>query len=432
MSEPAVFVVIREGHKRVFYDSWAHVFLYRHLLWGDEALDEWLSAEEPDEDGFEHDCCGGLVVDFDQKRLTWNGDDHELEIPRVASVLDRLLETAWPGYQIQYASGSIDELAVAAGESEVDGERNSMIDGMPIELLDRPQTVRHAAGFDDDPDFEDEDEEEDEESDLTERDVCAWVTLVDPEGRVRHRQFDEIPVDLIKRSAESLPDLLGLPAAEVPAEAGVREGIWFDSPTRTIGIWGRAAAKPLLPHVQQHWKGWNVTWSSNGYSDHCAVSGPSGIPMSDAEALARLTPKILSTKRVDLSNLLGAFGGALKSTALKATGCLAIVLSLPVLLFGLIAGKMSAALITIVIVWVLIAIACKVLESKFKRKFNGGLMGDMAQRETEGDSRPPVAGPIDPQARRATFEQLLAASGLPSLDEIDKHVDEDEALSSLL
>ncbi|EMI43057.1 putative membrane protein [Rhodopirellula sp. SWK7] len=442
LSEPAVFVVIRDQERRFYYDRWAHVFLFRNLVWGPDALDEWLSGEEVQEDDEEDwfaESSGGAVIDHDRRRLVWDGDDHDLSVARVGKVLHELLRAAWPGYEVEYASRGITDLAIAAG---VDVSEEGLIETDDDELEDRPSTVREAAGFydDDEPD-EGDDEDLDDDDDLEEggRDEMddettrAWVTLINEQGVVRHRQLDEISQDIIRGEKAAIRQLIELGAGDVPAEAVVTEGIWFDFGRREIGYWGNNAARRTLEPLRRGWRGWDIAWAEEGYSDQCRVSGPSGIPMSDAEALAKLTPKILSTKRIDLGSVLAMFGGKVKRTAVKATGCLTVILCIPVLLFGLIAGKMQAAMITILIVCVAVAIVFKLIERKFKRKFNDGPIGMHARQQGESGTRAPVAGPLDPTERRTRLEELLLAAGMPSLSEIEVHVSEDEeALSELL
>ncbi|MBB3209367.1 hypothetical protein FHS27_005207 [Rhodopirellula rubra] len=442
MSEPAVFVVIRDQERRFYYDRWAHVFLFRNLVWGPDALDEWLSGEEvqeEDEEDWFAESSGGAVIDHDRRHLVWDGDDHDLGVARVGKVLHELLRAAWPGYEVEYASRGITDLAIAAG---VDVAEEGLIETDEDEIVDRPSTVREAAGFydddesegDDDFDLDDDDDLEDGGRDeMDDETTRAWVTLINEQGVVRHRQLDEISQDIIRGEKAAIRQLIELGAGDVPAEAVVTEGIWFDFGRREIGYWGNIAARRTLEPLRRGWRGWDITWSEEGYSDQCRVSGPSGIPMRDAEALAKLTPKILSTKRIDLGSVLAMFGGKVKKTAVKATGCLTVILCIPVLLFGLIAGKMQAAMITILIVCVAVAIVFKLIERKFKRKFNDGPIGMHAGQQGESGARAPVAGPLDPTERRTRLEELLLAAGMPSLSEIEIHVREDEeALSELL
>ncbi|EMI53340.1 hypothetical protein [Rhodopirellula sallentina] len=466
MSEPAVFVVIRDHEKRFYYDRWAHVFLYRNLVWGPDALDSWLAGEQPhDDDGdWFAESCGGVVVDHDRRKITWDGDDEALSVPRVSNVLNTLLETAWQGYDVEYAVHGLQSLANAAGvelededvedddfedqdadEDKLDEEfsdeefadappqrsQTRLIESKEERLGDRPETVRDAAGIYDEDEL-DEDEEEDEPGEFEDDSPRAWITLINEQGVVRHRHLEELSRDLFLCDKNAFRQLLALKPNDVPPESVVTEGIWFDFKRREIGYWGNHQARRDLAVLQRSWQQWHVQWAENGYTDHCAVSGPIGIPMTDEEALATLTPRILSTKRIDLGNIIGALGGQLKKTVVKGVGCLTVLICLPVLLFGLIAGKMQAALITIGVVVVGVAIVFKLVERKFKRKFNDSSIGMFARDQDAAETRAPVAGPLDPAERRARLDQLLLAAGLPPLQDIEKHVDEDDELKELL
>jgi hypothetical protein len=436
VSEPAIFVVIEQGQKRFYYDRWAHVYLFRNLTWGREALDKWL-AQEAEGDDWSDDVCGGAVIDYDRKRLVWNSDDGDFSVPRVARVLDQLLRTAWPGYEIEYAARGVIDLEIAAGKYETE---NGLIEEQAEDAIaDRVETVREAAGiYDDDDDVDEEEDEYDEAEDdedqqsFDDNEARAWVTLVNEQGAVRHRHLNEIPQDMIRGKKTSIAQLLELNAAEVPPEAVVNEGIWFDFGRREIGYWGGVRFRSTLAYLQQGWPEWSVRWADAGYRDQCAVSGPSGIEMSDAEALAKLVPKILSTKRIDLGAIFGAIGGQLKKTAAKATGCLTVLLCAPVLLFGVISGNLKAAAITIAIVVVAVIVVFKYIELRFKRKFTDGPIGKHAAHQDSSRSRAAVAGPLDAAQRRGRLDELLAAAGLPPLVAIEKHIDPDDAVGELL
>lgn len=412
MSEPAIFVLIRDGNTRYYGDRWAFTHLFRELVWGPEDLETWLTHGEEIDD-WSDEVSGGVVVDFDQKRLTWMGDDETLKIPRVANSFETLLRASWPGYEISFANRGIMDLAAAAGEPDAEDYDD--------DSATRCSTVQDAVGIYMDGD---------EASEYDEEDQRAWITVIDEEGAVRHRAVEEVSEDLIGGRESSLQQLLDLPAAEVPTESVVVEGMWIDQPNREIGFWGGHAAKMIYPQMQGAWEGWSVKWADKGYADQCAVSGPSGITMSDAEALGGIVPIILSTKRFDMGTLFGAMGGQIKKTAIKATGCLLMVLCAPVLIFGAISGNWQATLITIAVVTILIALAFKVIEYKLKRKFSmDQFVSD--QEDAAGQERPAVAGPTNERQRKEKLASLLQAAGLPSLSEIEPHYVDDDVLDLL-
>ena len=413
MSEPAIFVLIRDGQKRYFADRWAHTSLHREIAWGPEALETWLVADEEIDD-WSDEASGGVVVDFDNQRMTWHGEDSMLSVPRVAKVFEQLLQAAWPGYEIKYANRGLKDLAEAAGEPDAEDYDD--------EFHSRCTSVRDAAGVY-------SDEEEEDEYEFDDDDPRAWVTLIDSEGAVRHRNLSEISNDLIHGHASGLEQLAKLPAAEIPEEAFVTEGMWIDESSQEIGFWGNRKSAACLAQMQKSWQDWNVKWADGGYSDQCGVSGPSGVPMTEAQALGKVIPIVLSTQRLDVRAVFNAMGGQLKKMALKATDCLLLVICSPVLIYGAISGSWQAALITVAIVTAIVFTVFKVAETKFKRKF---AVSSLQPDEEEEEARPVVVGSLQESERRTALDQILAKAGLPSLAEIEPHFDTENTFGDLL
>ncbi|NLX95808.1 MAG: hypothetical protein GXY83_06500 [Rhodopirellula sp.] len=408
MSEPAIFGLVRDGQTRFYADRWASVFLHREILFGPDDFEAWVTQlEELDE--WSDDCCGGAVADYDRKRLTWCGEAQSLQIPRIEAVYQRLLQAAWPGFEIAFAYAGLADLAKAVGvdaASEPDGE-------------DRPESVReaarleHAAAEEEEPEDEDHATTDEDEAVFDDEDLRAWVTLLAADGAVRHRHVDRLPTDLLQSRNDPLRALAKLPPAEVPPEAVVIEGLWLDEANQSIGVWGSHALKEMLPDIRQGWEGWDVQWAERGYEQQCEVAGPAGVPLKEAEALAKILPVILSTKRFDMSTVLGALGGGLKKTAAKATGCLLVVICLPLVIFGLVSGNWKAVLISIAITCGVVIVAFKTIEHRIKRSFMSKVPG-------AGDDRaPPAAGPLDESTRRQRIDHLLVAAGLPRLSEVE-------------
>jgi len=44
MSEPAIFVFVRDKTCRFYLDRWAGVFLFRDLIWGPDQLENWAQT----------------------------------------------------------------------------------------------------------------------------------------------------------------------------------------------------------------------------------------------------------------------------------------------------------------------------------------------------------------------------------------------------
>lgn len=418
MSEPAIFGLIRDGEARFYADRWAVVFLHREIMYGPDDFEAWVTQlEELDE--WEDECCGGAVADYDRKKLVWYGETQALQVPRVAAIYERMLQAAWPGFEVGFAHEGMRDLAEAVG-SDALGEWHGE---------ERPETVLEAAGI-----YGDEDEPEDDEEGSSggdervfdEGELRAWVTIVEAGGAIRQRHLDGLPEDLLGASNDALRAIKDLPPAEVPPEAVVTEGMWVDEATRSIGVWGAPNLHKRLSGIDQAWEGWAVQWAERGYEQQCEVAGPAGVPMEEAEALAKLLPSILSTKRLDMSIVLGALGGGLKKTAAKATGCLLMVICLPLVIFGLVSGSWKPVLISIAITCGVVFVAFKVIEYRVRRSFMGKI--PMAN---EGDKAPPSAGPMEEAQRRERIGRLLVAAGLPGLAVVEPLFPEESELDLL-
>jgi hypothetical protein len=201
----------------------------------------------------------------------------------------------------------------------------------------------------------------------------------------------------------------------VPPEAVVAEGMWIDESKRTIDIWGdRALQQTGLPQIRENWQGWTVVWADGGYAEQCQACGLAGVPLSDAEALAKILPVILSTKRFDMSTVFGALGGGIKRTAVKATGCLLFVVCLPLVIFGLVSGNWKAVGISVGVTVAVVIAAFKYIEYRFKRSFRKKVsdVGSISEA-------PPAAGPLDESLRRQRLDGTLAQARLPRLSEVE-------------
>ncbi|MGI9515538.1 MAG: hypothetical protein ACR2NP_00710 [Pirellulaceae bacterium] len=407
MSEPAIFVFIENGQRRMFADRWGGIFLFRELVWGPAALEEWAKQFAPlpaDElEYLDSPINAGVVVDLDQRTMIWSGEYDTLRLQRVFDVYARMLGAAWPGYQVSCCPLGI-EFGPVTGfvcATTVDDHWG------------RPDRFIEAAGLDDDDEPFDNDDAEFDEDDEPFADLGAWVTIIDESNAVIHRRMYQLSQDIFRNPGQVLGQLTTLPDAKVPAEALVAEGIWIDQGKKQVVIWGDEKLRFKLAEMQDMWTGWNVLWSDNGYQQQCAAAGPAGQPLSDQDALSKILPVMLSAQRFDMQNLLGAIGSGLKRSALRATGCLFVFLCLPLVIFGIFSGQWRAVGISVAITFILLAAGFKYLEYRFKRSMRGKIPGEPAQ-----SAGPPVAGPLDETQREARLNELLGASGLPSVESV--------------
>lgn len=463
MSEPALLAIIRGGQTRYYIDDWSGYTLHRELIWGPEALEDWIVARDELEE-LEETCSSTVVANFDRKQLTFRIDSETLEIPKVGALYNRLVAAAWPGYEI--ACVALDhELLEALGE-ETAPDWSANPDYARIEY--RPESVSSAVGnidddidnFDDDfdEDFEEDpaddaegdrrgrrngstqdevesssddaeeddgfdDEDDDDDLEFGETELRAWVTIIGSDGSTEHRQLSELPQELLQAKPSAVEELAELPACEVPAEEVVREGMWVDSGSRKLSIWGGPSTQAALTVVESAWKGWTVQWAPRGYAQHCADTGPIGKVLTTEKALAKLLPLLLSTHRMSFGSMFSVIGGAVKKTAMKATGCLVFVVCLPIFIFGLVSGNWTAVAWTIGITVSLAVIAFKIVEWQVAKKFRQSIGAAEDEQNIQGS---PTAGPLDKSQRRAALDALLATAGLPATSKIEPFVTEDD------
>lgn len=410
MSQSALFVLVRGGDRRYYFDPLGFQYLYRDLVWGPEAFEDW--AMEADEiDDWDENVDGGVVIDFDARMLVWSGQRDAMTCPAVANVYQRLLDHAWPHFQVEYAARGMADLAIAADLPDAENYR--------FEPEARYESIADAIGLADE-ELDGDAIKGDEPIDVfDDYDPRAWVTLVDDQGDAYQIQLQQISMDLIDADADLVTTIKRLPQSDVPKEAQVIEGMWIDVPRREVGVWGSPDFQLHFSAIESRWQGWIVRTEDVGYMDQCRVGGKAGTLLSDAEAIGMIAPMILSNKRVKFQDMVGEIGAGIKSMALRATGCLTTMLILPVLLFALVSGDWRSAGITIAILIVAIGATFKWIELKVRRKFNPNFQRHASESNTK-TTRPDAAGPIDPIQRRQKLDALLLKADLPSLTKVER------------
>ncbi|MEX0792077.1 MAG: hypothetical protein WD045_03015 [Pirellulaceae bacterium] len=435
MCGPANLVLIRGGHPSYHQDTWAAYYLYRELVWGPDDFENWVMQRDQ-VDRWDEDAGAAVVVDYDQRKLfwsAWSGTLDDFWIPRVAELHQRLVKAAWPGYDVRYvgcreqwqemvelAGGKgngierfdpfavrVESVREAAGQYDPDFADDDEDDGPPRRLLSGPDKA-----LEDDDDDDDDYDSEDEPFEFMPEQARAWITLIDEEGSVRHRHLMQIPLDLLHAESHVIEHLKACPPAEVPPESVVKEGVWIDVPGRVIGLWGGKNLKGRMDTVREHWDDWRIEWAEEGYLRHCAACDTPGRPMAEIDALGSLLPRVLTIKRFDMNELADQIGSGVKGFAKKATGCLLMVICLPLLIFGAVSGQWQAVGITVLVTAVVVAVIFKVIEYRVRRWYRESI----PTAEPEDD---PAAGPLDERARRARLDRLLLVAGFPPLEEVE-------------
>lgn len=422
MSRSAAFrVLIRDGQQRRYAEVWAS--LRRELIWGADEFEAWLVAGG-EADWEPEDISAVAVVDFDTKVLAW-GEVDSLSSGRSNALYGQLLQHAWAGFSISEIPGEgLERVFCELIDVPFDSDDEEEWD-------ERPEDVQTAASYLLPGMSRDEDEEEDEEEDdyedeppFSEENPGAWVTIIERTGAVSQRGLIELSEDVLSGKQSVLAALTDLEPVELPAEKFVVEGLLIDQQQQRIVYWGTGGEK-LVGKLHDGWAGWSVESLLDGYLQQCQASGLAGVPMNDAEVLGGFVPGLLSNKRFRLANLLGAMGVSLKNSAITATGCLTMVLALPILLVALFTGlwkESGYALLTLVAI---VVMGFKVIEAKLKSQVQGAFSESEVELE---ELRPPVAGPIDEAPRWERMDQMLNACQLPRLAEIEPYFDETEQL----
>lgn len=414
MSRSAVlFVLIRSGERRMFAEIWGN--LARELIWGPQVLEQWLAEGEEIDDDIE-DIAGLAVVDFDSKSLTW-GDRDSFSIQKAKELHTKLVQSAWQGFSVK----SISPTSLDAHVNELLGYENGIDDEEPYN--ERHDTVAEAAEcfFLSEEELAEMEEEDESFEPFSEGLEGAWITIADPKSKIRQRGLESLPNDLLSGNAGALQAVAKLPPIELPKEKYVTEGIHFDLVKRSISYWGNDA-DPVVKKLNAGWKGWNVQQIDGGYTKQCEFSGLPGKPVSDAEALGTFMAKVLSNKRFTMANLLGAVGSSLKSNAIKATGCLTMILALPIILAAGFLGKWKEGGYALIALVVIIVILFKIAEYKLKSKFKQSTFAE--KDEYLEEQRSPAAGPLDENVRREKLDEILAKCDLPLLKEIEPHFED--------
>lgn len=119
----AVIVILELGEPRVFSSPLLCQLLPNTLFWGPEETVKFAeSSTRTDEWIHPHLAFAGALIDLDEKRLTWfihlfgmTQADGGVR-PHARVLYERLLESRWPGYTIEYAHNGLSQLASIAGK----------------------------------------------------------------------------------------------------------------------------------------------------------------------------------------------------------------------------------------------------------------------------------------------------------------------------
>ncbi|MEV4535875.1 hypothetical protein AB0J82_18825 [Asanoa sp. NPDC049518] len=273
MSEPALYVIVRQGRHEVWNDKWGALDLPRSLFAGPDA---WLEPEphydqaEPHLD--EAWASGGVLVDHDRRLLRWYSvlsiADHSVGLRR--AVLP-LLGSYWPGWTVEHANrGYVDVFEGRPALLNPDGPLNELTTTdlfarvtAPSSILNRPlsleeyvaevdpfTTLLHLRGY-----------------------GLTTVSVRDVEGTVRDYIGGMSLPAVLATGPKLLTMLRDLPTAAVPGEQYVGEGVFVDVASRTIAAWRGRSGRLASARLAERWAGWQMRVHYEGLPGHLARSG---------------------------------------------------------------------------------------------------------------------------------------------------------------
>ncbi len=411
MIAPAMIALIRDGQTTLYREPGGSALFHNNLIWGHRELQAWLDERTPVDD-FDDKSASGVVVDFDARAVLWYNACAPREFPRTTQIIDTLIRTAWPEFEIIYADGMSD-LRIAAGRSGTalghDGTSLRLIDDDG--LIDRCEALEDVA--EDFVEFEPDDEDE----------RYAWVTILGEDQTLHHRLIGEIPLDVIGNERAPIDRLMALPAYEVPAERNLLEAMLIDVPGRSVRVWGDRNIGAVACGMRPHWPDWTIdVIESDGYRQHCRFSGPAGEPLSEAEALGEVLPELLRGKQFDPAEVIGQMGQAAQGCLAKLLALVTAMVCFPFFVFAIVSGNWKSGAIAIGIIVLVVVLLFQWISHRIRRRFRDRLTDPW---KAELATAPPqtYVGPTDPQHRRRRLDALLRTAGLPGIDECEQHLE---------
>ncbi|OKP92742.1 hypothetical protein [Paenibacillus sp. P32E] len=118
MGQRANLVIVRNRTYELYYSHWCANTLPRDLFWGPEYATPFIEMQtKVDESGWLNDIWaeGGAVLDVDMKKLLiYGGEDIRFDIP-LRNLYLQLLGKTWAGWEVEWASGGIADIASYVG-----------------------------------------------------------------------------------------------------------------------------------------------------------------------------------------------------------------------------------------------------------------------------------------------------------------------------
>lgn len=256
MGNRANFVVVENQDWRMYY---AHCSGYRMLdalLGGPDfavryarAMEtcpktEWISADWAD---------GGAVIDVDQRRLLFFGDELMVGIPERRAMLN-VLDSLWPGYEIRYAYDGQSELAGYVGG-----------DLRPISWRPDPH-IRLARRRDS---------------------LCHVVSVVDASSTLRLWPLWWGDLSKAWHGPALLGKLPGRGLSRIRLGTIPEGGVHIDIARKLVGEWHTSDVMGICRKLPELWPGWHAESWGDGFEEQARRCGPAmQLPELDLAAAA--------------------------------------------------------------------------------------------------------------------------------------------------
>jgi hypothetical protein len=235
MGNRANLVIVENGQWQLHYSHWAGCRMLDALAFGPDfavhyirshrlcAKDEWTDPVWAD---------GGALVDLDERRLLFFGDELMTTMPERRAMLG-VLALTWPDYSVGWAYGGTDELV-----AYLDADRRWN--------LGRPgQALKRARGLDG---------------------LCQVASVVGVRGTVRlwplwwgcsaawqgPSMVDALPgKGLVRMRRRMIPE----------------SGVHVDVLNRTVGVWVTSEARGIFDALPDRWPDWRIECWDDRYEE---------------------------------------------------------------------------------------------------------------------------------------------------------------------
>jgi hypothetical protein len=253
MGNRANLVIVEHGDWTLHYSHWAGCRMLDGLAFGPDFALRYIKSHRLCPQGEWTDplwADGGALVDIDQRRLLFFGDELMTTMPERRAML-AVLAMTWPDYSVGWAYGGTVEIAAYVGAEH------------RWEVGRRGQKLKLARGRDG---------------------LCQVVSVVGTDRRVRLW-----PLWWGYSAAWQGPSLLnclpGKGISRTRREMIPESGVHIDVPKQQVGAWVTTEARGLFDLLQDRWPGWQTDFWEDRYEEQVSrCEGALRVPELDLVA----------------------------------------------------------------------------------------------------------------------------------------------------